>query len=75
MDFYGGGARRPYAQKKEMVILRDNFEDMQYLMRVNVGDRRLRENANLLLVGSCMDRFPDNVEEVLELDGKQLTPP
>jgi hypothetical protein len=39
---------------------------MQYLMRINVGDRNLREKKNLLLVGSCMDRFPDIVKEICE---------
>jgi hypothetical protein len=43
--------------------------EMQYLMRINVGDRRLREKQNLLLVGSCIDRYPDFVKEICEKDG------
>ncbi len=42
------------------------------LMSINVGDRRLREKGQLLLVGSCMNsRFPDIVEEYREKDGGQ----
>ena len=52
-----------------MVKLSDDCEVKQQLMRINVGDRRLREEQNLLLVGSCMDRFPDIVKEVCEKDG------
>jgi hypothetical protein len=69
MDFYGGRARRACTQEKEMVIVSDNCEDMKYLMRINVGDRRLREKQNLLLVGSCMDRFPDVVKKICEEEG------
>ena len=47
----------------------DNCNDMQYLMRINVGDSRLRNQRNLLLVGSCMDRFPEIVKEVCEREG------
>ena len=54
-----------------MVTVSDSCKDMQYLMRVNVGDRRLRENQNLLLVGSCMERFPDIVKEVCEREERQ----
>ena len=52
-----------------MVTVSDNCDETQYLMRINVGDRRLREKSNLLLVGSCMDRFPDIVKEISEMDG------
>ena len=52
-----------------MVIVSDTCDDMQYLMRINVGDKRLREKQNLLLIGSCMDRFPDIVKEICERDG------
>jgi len=42
------------------------------LMSMNVGDRRLREKEQLLLVGSCMNsRFPSIVEEYKEKDGGQ----
>ncbi|MFX1559908.1 MAG: 4Fe-4S ferredoxin [Promethearchaeota archaeon] len=47
----------------------DDCTEMQHLMRVNVGDRRFREKQNLLLVGSCMDRYPDFVKEICERDG------
>jgi hypothetical protein len=71
MDFYGGRARRTCAKEKEMVTVSNSYENMQYLMRINVGDRRLRDNQNLLLVGSCMDRFPDVVKEICEKEGNQ----
>ncbi|MFW9787040.1 MAG: hypothetical protein ACFFE1_05160 [Candidatus Thorarchaeota archaeon] len=45
--------------------------DVQYLMRTNVGDKRLRRTQNLLLVGSCVDRFPEFVNEVCEREGQQ----
>lgn len=54
------------------MTLTDDAEDAQNLMRVNVGDRRFRERPNLLLVGSCMDRFPDTVKEISEKDGGSL---
>ncbi len=42
------------------------------LMSINVGDQRLREKGQLLLIGSCMNsRFPDIVEEYREKDGGQ----
>ncbi len=42
------------------------------LMSINVGDRRLREKGQLLLVGSCINsRFPGIVEEYREKDGGQ----
>ena len=52
-----------------MVKVSNDCAEMQYLMRINVGDRRLKEKQNLLLVGSCMDRFPDFVKEICERDG------
>lgn len=52
-----------------MVTVSDGCEEKQQLMRINVGDQRLREKQNLLLVGSCMDRFPDIVKEICEKDG------
>ncbi len=40
------------------------------LMRTNVGDRRLREAGNLLLIGSCMmSRYPEVVEEFRQREG------
>ncbi|MCF2137522.1 MAG: hypothetical protein K9W43_09860 [Candidatus Thorarchaeota archaeon] len=42
------------------------------LMRINVGDRRLRESGRLLLIGSCMrSRYPEIVKEFRERDGGQ----
>jgi len=52
-----------------MVVVSEICDDMQYLMRVNVGDKRLREKQNLLLVGSCMDRFQEIVKNICERDG------
>lgn len=52
-----------------MVILNDDCDQIRYLMRTNVGDKRLRENPNLFLIGSCMDRFPDVVREICEKEG------
>lgn len=43
--------------------------DMQHLMRINVGDKRLRNNGKLLLIGSCMDRYPEIVKEFTGRDG------
>ncbi|TFG28120.1 4Fe-4S ferredoxin [Candidatus Thorarchaeota archaeon] len=37
--------------------------EIQELMRINVGDERLRSKGRLLLIGSCMDRFPDIIKE------------
>lgn len=38
--------------------------DILHLMRINVGDSRIREKGRLLLVGSCMmSRYPEIVEE------------
>jgi hypothetical protein len=45
--------------------------DMQHLMRINVGDKKLRSKGKILLVGSCMDRFPEIVKDFSERDGGQ----
>lgn len=63
MDFYGGRARGTCVKEKEMVAVKENCDEIEYLMRINVGDRRLRENPNLLLIGSCMKRFPEIVKK------------
>ncbi len=47
------------------------MDERQYLMRVNVGDSRFRAKGKLLLVGSCMDRYPELVKEFSERDGGQ----
>ena len=49
----------------------ENVNDMQHLMRINVGDKRLRSKGKLLLIGSCMDRFPDIVKDFSERHGGQ----
>ena len=54
-----------------MVIVNDERDQTQYLMRTNVGDKGLRDNPNLLLIGSCMDRFPDVVNDIFEKDKGQ----
>ena len=46
-------------------------DDKQRLMSINVGDKRLRSKGKLLLIGSCMDRFPEIVREFSERDGGQ----
>lgn len=38
-------------------------------MKINVGDSRLRSKGRLLLIGSCMDRFPEIVDELTQRDG------
>ena len=44
----------------------------QRLMSINVGDKRIREKGNLLLIGTCMaDRFPEIVEEYSKTNGGQ----
>jgi hypothetical protein len=50
----------------------DDICDMQHLMRINVGDKRLRNTGMILLVGSCMDRFPEIVKEFTERDRGQV---
>lgn len=47
-----------------MVTVRNELSETRYLMRTNVGDKSLREQPTLMLIGSCMDRFPDVVEQV-----------
>ncbi len=49
----------------------NEFGERQHLMRVNVGDKRLRERGKLLLIGSCMDRFPEILKEFSEKEGGQ----
>ncbi len=45
-------------------------KQVEDLMRINVGDRRIRDKGRLLLIGSCMmTRFPDIVKEYLEREG------
>jgi len=56
-----------------MVIVNSECNQTQYLMRTNVGDKHLRENPNLLLIGSCMDRFPEIVKEICEKEKSQST--
>jgi hypothetical protein len=51
-----------------MVVM---IDEKQHLMRVNVGDKRLRDRGKLLLIGSCMDRYPEIVKEFSERDGGQ----
>ena len=46
-------------------------DEKQPLMSINVGDKRLRDRGRLLLIGSCMDRFPEIVKEFAEKDGSQ----
>ena len=48
-----------------MIAIKDSSID-RYLMRTNVGDQILRDRGKLLLVGSCMDRYPNIVEELSE---------
>lgn len=40
--------------------------DYRQLMRINVGDQTLRDRGKLLLIGSCMDRYPDIVQDFSE---------
>ncbi len=54
-----------------MVTVNNEMDQTQYLMRTNVGDKGLRDNPNLLLIGSCMDRFPDVVKDIFEKDEGQ----
>lgn len=50
----------------------DETCDMQYLMSINVGDERLRNKGKILLIGSCMNRFPEIVKEFTQRDGGQV---
>lgn len=43
--------------------------EIQYLMRTNVGDQALRDKGGLLLIGSCMERYPDIIKSLSERDG------
>jgi len=43
---------------------------IEHLMRINVGDNRIREKGNLLLIGSCvMDRYSGLVDELSQRHG------
>jgi hypothetical protein len=55
-----------------MVVMTDELSEKQHLMRINVGDRRLRDKGKLLIIGSCMDRFPEIVKDFSERDGGQV---
>ena len=46
-------------------------DGLQPLMSINVGDIRLRKEGRILLIGSCMNRFPEIVKEFSERDGGQ----
>ncbi|TFH04153.1 MAG: 4Fe-4S ferredoxin [Candidatus Thorarchaeota archaeon] len=49
----------------------DEVSEKQHLMRINVGDKRLKDKGKLLLIGSCMDRFPEIVKDFSERAGGQ----
>jgi hypothetical protein len=49
-----------------MVIVNKGCNNYRHLMRVNVGDQTLRDRGKLLLIGSCMDRYPDIVQDFSE---------
>ncbi|TFG28825.1 4Fe-4S ferredoxin [Candidatus Thorarchaeota archaeon] len=48
--------------------MREDSSNVQELMSINVGDERLRSKEKLLLIGSCMDRFPDIINEFAQRD-------
>ena len=50
-------------------MLNDESIHTQNLMQINVGDSRLRSAGKLLLIGSCMDRFPEIVNDFAQRDG------
>jgi hypothetical protein len=53
-----------------MVAMHNLQRKIGHLMRINVGDNRIREKGNLLLVGSCvMDRYSDLVDEFSQRHG------
>ena len=52
-----------------MVTMDKNCCEIQHLMRTNVGDQTLRDKGGLLLIGSCMERYPDIVKSLSERDG------
>jgi hypothetical protein len=53
-----------------MVAVAFDGTNILHLMRINVGDRRIREKGRLLLVGSCMmSRYPEIVEEHVNRKG------
>lgn len=47
-------------------------DDMQPLMSINVGDARLRKEGKLLLIGSCMNRFPEIVKDFSKRNGDHV---
>jgi hypothetical protein len=49
-----------------MVDVSKDSNNYQHLMRINVGDQLLRNKGKLLLIGSCMDRYPNIVQEFSE---------
>jgi len=49
-----------------MVIVSKDTSEYRYLMRVNVGDQILRDTGKILLIGSCVDRFPGIVHDISE---------
>jgi hypothetical protein len=55
-----------------MVGMPDDPVDLQHLMRINVGDKRLRNKKQMLLVGSCMDRFPEIIKGFSEKNDDAL---
>ena len=54
-------------------MLSDDSIHTQNLMQINVGDSRLRSKGKLLLIGSCMDRFPEIVNDFAQRDGGYMT--
>ncbi len=56
-----------------MVALTDDSIENQDLMKINVGDSRIRKRGKLLLIGSCMDRFPEIVNEFAQKNDGYMT--
>ena len=53
--------------------MRQDCEQMDRLMCINVGDSRLRKTGNLLLIGTCMmARYPEIVEKYSQKDGENI---
>ncbi len=55
------------------MIVSEDCRVSQQLMCINVGDQRLKEKKSLLLVGSCIDRYPDIVKKICERVGDSIT--
>jgi len=55
------------------VTVDEDCKVSQHLMCINVGDKRFKERKSLLLVGSCLDRYPDVVREICERSGGCFT--